>query len=198
MEYQRQKYTYNAENKHEVWSIGHTEYQKGKIYKIEFDDGSIYIGSTIKTPDNRMKQHLSDKKSIVYRNKDKNPKISLIIDCPCENKHKLESVEKKYINQYAQKCGTKILNKRGNDEIKDKPEIKYSFEIEKEDEMLKRTGKMVAIKNVEKNKILEIQYQDGDKKVFVSKKYTQIQFNDAMDFMMKQQKTLEKILISKQ
>ena len=86
-------------------SIGHTEYQKGKIYKIEFDDRSIYIyiRSTIKTPDNRVKEHLSDKKSIVYRNEDKNPKISLIIDCPRENKHKLESVEKKYINQYAKK-----------------------------------------------------------------------------------------------
>ena len=52
------------------------------------------------------------------------------------------------------KYGTKVLNKRGNDEIKDKPEIKYNFKIEKEDEMLKRIGKMVAIKNIEKEKRL--------------------------------------------
>ena len=51
----------------------------------------------------RLKVHKSDIKSIVYKNKDKNPKISLLTDCPCENKHKLEKVEKKYFNQYAKK-----------------------------------------------------------------------------------------------
>ena len=145
-----------------------------------------------------MKEHLSDKKSNVYRNKDKNPKISLVIDCPCENKHKLGSIEKKYINQYAKKYGTKVLNKRGNDENKEKPEIKYNFNIEKEDELLKRIGKMVVIKNIEKEKRLQIQYRDGGKKVNVSKKYTKIAFNDAMDFMMKQQKTLQERLLSMQ
>ena len=29
------KYTYTVNNKHEVQSTGHTEYQNGKIYKIE-------------------------------------------------------------------------------------------------------------------------------------------------------------------
>ena len=131
------------------------------------------------------------------RNKDKNPTISLIMDCPFENKHKLELVEKKYINQYAKKYSTKALNKCGNDEIKGNPEIKYNFKIKK-DEMLKRIDKMVAIKNAEKNKKLEIQYRDGDKKVYISKKYTQIPFNDAMDFMTKQQKTMEKSLMLNQ
>ena len=51
----------------------------------------------------RLKEPKSDIKSIVYKNKDKNPKISLLIDCPCGNKHKIEKVEKKYINQYAKK-----------------------------------------------------------------------------------------------
>ena len=161
----KQKYTYNAENKHEVRSIGHTEYQNGKIYKTEFDDGSIYIGSTIKILDNRMKEHLSDKKSIVYRNKDKYPTTSSIIDCPCENKHKLELVEKKYINQYAKKYGAEVLNKRGNEENKENPEIKYSFKIKKGDELLERIEKMVAIKNVPNNKKeLQIPYRDGGKK----------------------------------
>ena len=67
-------YTYTVKNKHEVVSIGHTEYQNGKIYKIELEDGSIYIGSTIKTLETRLKEHLSDTKSIVYKNKDKTPK----------------------------------------------------------------------------------------------------------------------------
>ena len=54
--------------------FGHTEYQNGKIYKIEFNDESIYIGPTINTLETRLKGHLSDIKSIVYKNKDKNPK----------------------------------------------------------------------------------------------------------------------------
>ena len=148
----KSKYEYNAKNKHEVVSIGHTEYQKGKIYKIQFEDGSIYIGSTIKTLEKRLKEHISDPKSIVYKNKDKNPKISLVTDCPCENKHKLEKIGKKQINEYAKKAGNKILNKRGNDEIKEKLEIKYSFKIEKEDELKRRIEKMLSIKNNEKNK----------------------------------------------
>ena len=131
----------------------------------------------------RLKVHKSDIKSIVYKNKDKNPKISLLTDCPCENKHKLEKVEKKYISQYAKKFGVKILNKRDNDEIKEKPEIKYSFKIEKEDELKSRIEKMVAIKNYKKNKKLEIQFRNGDKKVKVSKLYSQIPLTDAMEFM---------------
>ena len=159
------KYSNSKKNKHEVKSIGHTEYQNGKIYKIEFDDGSIYIGSTIKTLEKRLKEHISDPKSIVYKNKDKNPKISLVIDCPCKNKHKLEKIEKKHINEYVKKYGSKVLNKRGNDEIKEKPEIKYSFKIEKESDLLNRIEKMVTIKDNKMNKKLEIVYCDGGKKV---------------------------------
>ena len=57
---------------------------------------------------------------------------------------------------------------------------------------------MVKIKNDYKNKELQIQYRNDSKKVKVSKRYTTIPFNDAMDFMMKQQKTLEKRLMLKQ
>ena len=183
-------------NKHEIKSIGHTEYQNGKIYKIELNDESIYIGSTIKTLKMRLKEHKSDIKSIVYKNKDKNLKISLLIDCPCENKHKLEKVEKKYINQYAKKHGAKTLNKRGNDEIKEKPEIKYSFKIEKESEQLNRIEKMVAIKNDTNNKKLEIQFRNGGKKVKISKRYGRIPLTEVMDFMKTRQKLLKQQLTS--
>ena len=182
-------------NKHEVASIGHTEYQNGKIYKIELEDGSIYIGSTIKTLETRLKEHLSDTKSIVYKNKDKTPKISLVINCPCENKHKLEKIEKKHINEYAKNYGSKVLNKRGNVEIKEKPEIKYSFKIEKEDELKRRIEKMLSIKNNEKNKEFQIQFRNGGKKVKVTKRYGQISLTEAMDFMKVQQKLLKKQLI---
>ena len=93
------KYSNSKKNKLDIKSIGHTEYQIGKIYNIEFDDGSKYISSTIKTREKRLKEHKSDTKSIVYRNKDKNQKISLVIDCPFKNEHKLEKIEKKHINE---------------------------------------------------------------------------------------------------
>ena len=191
----KSKCEYNAKNKHEVVSIGHTEYQKGKIYKIQFEDGSIYIGSTIKTLETRLKEHLSDTKSIVYKNKDKNPKIELVIDSPCKNKHKLEKIEKKHINKYAKNHGEKVLNKRNNKENKEKPEIKYSFKIKKGDELMKRIDKMLTIKNDEKNRKLEMQYRDGNKKVKVSKRYGQVSLSEAMDYVKNQQKALKQKLI---
>ena len=87
------------------------------------------------------------------------------------------------------------MNKWGNDEIKEKPEIKYSFKIEKESDLLNRIEKMVAIKNDEKNKKLDIQYREGDKKVEVSKRYGQIPLSAAMDCMKSQQKSIKNKLI---
>ena len=189
------KYSNSKKNKHEVKSIGHVENKNGKIYKIEFDDGSIYIGSTIKTLEKRQKKHISDPKSIVYKNRHKNPKISLVIDCPCENKHKLEKTEKKHVNEYAKIYGSKVLNKRNNEENKEKPEIKYSFKIENETELLNRMEKMLTIKNDKKNKRLDIQYREGDKKVKVTKRYGQIPLSEAMDYIKDQQKAIKQKFI---
>ena len=55
------------------------------------------------------------------------------------------------------------MNKWGNEEIKEKPEIKYTFKIKKEEELKKRIEKMVTIKNDEKKKKLQIQFQNGNK-----------------------------------
>ena len=54
---------------------------------------------------------------------------------------------------------------------------------------------MVTIKNDEKNKKLEIQYREGDKKVKVSKRYGQIPPSEAMDYMKIQQKSIKNKLI---
>ena len=137
-------YHYNPKNKHEVLSIGHSEYQNGKIYRVDFDDAKIYIGSTIKTLEKRLNEHLNDQKSIVHKHRDKNPKISLVSNCPCKNKHKLEKIETRYINKFAKEHPTKILNKRGVE--KDTPKLKYSFKIEKEDQLMARIEKMISIK----------------------------------------------------
>ncbi len=54
-------------------------YKYGKIYKVRFDNKMIYVGSTCEELETRLKWHLSNKKSQVFMNKDKNPKIELII-----------------------------------------------------------------------------------------------------------------------
>ena len=105
-------------------------------------------------------------------------------------------MKKKHINQYAKKHEAKILNKRVNDEIKEKPEIKYSFKIDKESELLNRIKKMVAIKNDKNNKKFEIQFCISGKKITVSKRYAQITLTEAMDLVKTQQKLLKQQLTS--
>ena len=63
----KSKCEYNAKNKHEVVSIGHTEYQNWKIYKIQFEDGRIYIGFTIKILEKRLKEHIWPKKYCIQK-----------------------------------------------------------------------------------------------------------------------------------
>ena len=57
-------------------------YRNGKIYKIMFDDGRLYVGSTCEELNTRLKWHLSDKKSQVYKNRKDNPKIELTVTSP--------------------------------------------------------------------------------------------------------------------
>ena len=44
-----------------------TVYQNGKLYLIEFSDGYLYIGSTCKNINEKLTEHLKDKKSSVYK-----------------------------------------------------------------------------------------------------------------------------------
>ena len=54
---------------------------------------------------------------------------------------------------------------------------------------------MVAIKNDEKNKEVNIQFQNGGKMVKVTKRYGKISLDEAMDYMNVQQKSLKLQLI---
>ena len=80
------------------------KYQNGKIYKVVcLDTGRIYIGSTYKTLEKRLKNHETDYKSYLKGNinfkysydiiKDGNYTIELIEDYPCNNKTELERQE---------------------------------------------------------------------------------------------------------
>ena len=93
---------------------GDLKYNEGKIYKIEFSNGKVYVGSTCEDLKTRLKLHLSDKKSVVYKNSIYKPKIELIVKAPCFDKKRLEEIEWRWIDWYAQDCDNDLLNVRGN------------------------------------------------------------------------------------
>jgi len=65
-------------------------YKNGKIYIVTFDNEKVYIGSTCEELQARLKWHLSNNKSQVFKNKEHNPKIKLIVNAPSYDKKSLE------------------------------------------------------------------------------------------------------------
>ena len=82
-------------------------YKNGKIYKVTFSDECVYVDSTCEDLQTRLKYHLSNKKSQVFKNKNKKPKIELIVNAPSKDKKSLENVENGYIEEYAELYGKK-------------------------------------------------------------------------------------------
>ena len=75
------------------------KYQQGKIYKITDNTiNKIYIGSTTKTLDRRLKNYII-RKNCISRNilEGGNYKIELIKNYPCNSKYELEEEEAQYI-----------------------------------------------------------------------------------------------------
>ena len=97
-----------------------TDYSQGKIYKIVCNKtGLIYIGSTIKTLDERLKKHEECLNSFIHTKKNnpdklkkicfytsffillkKDYKIELIENYPCKSKLELEIKECEYMKFY--------------------------------------------------------------------------------------------------
>ena len=90
------------------------KYNDGKIYKITFSNGKVYVGSTCEDLKTRLKSHLSDTKSQVYKYSKYKPKIEHIVKALTFDKKKLEEIECKWIERYAEDCGDRLLNIRGN------------------------------------------------------------------------------------
>ena len=103
-------------------------YKNGKVYKVTFDNKMVYVGSTCEELETRLKWHLSNKKSQVFKHKDENHKIELIINAPSNDKRSLEKVENGYIQEYAEKYGKLLLNSKSNP-LKTK-KIEYNVNIE--------------------------------------------------------------------
>ena len=116
-------------------------YKNGKIYKVTFSDKSVYVGSICEDLQTRLKYHLSNNKSQVFKNKNKHPKLELIVSVPSKNKKGLENVEIGYIEEYADIYGQKLLNIRCNPKRKAK-KIEYKVEIENETQLKERIAKL--------------------------------------------------------
>ena len=129
-------------------------YKNGKIYKVTFDNNLVYVGSTCEELETRFKWHLSNSKSQVFKHKDKNPKIELLIDAPSNDKRGLEKVENGYIEEYAENYGKLLLNIKSNPNNKTK-KIEYNVNIENKKQLEERIAKLenkLTIKDDTKNK----------------------------------------------
>ena len=127
-------------------------YDSGKIYKITFSNGKVYVGSTCLTLDERLKSHLSDTKSQVYKYSKYKPKIELIVKAPTFDKKKLEEIECKWIERYAEDYGKQLLNIRGNPSKKrQRKKIEHEVVIESDKQLIARVeqleGKIVIKDN---------------------------------------------------
>ena len=127
-------------------------YKNGKIYKVSFENENIYVGSTCELLETRLKWHLSNNKSQVFKHKSKKPKIELIVNAPSNDKKSLEKVENGYISEYAEKYGNKLLNVKCNP-LKKVKKVEYQVKIETKKQLEERIAKLdnkLKIKDDEK------------------------------------------------
>lgn len=76
------------------------DYKQSKIYTITCEDGAVYVGSTIRTLEQRLSHHKSHKSSSMYKYIHKNyngdwskSKIELYENYPCNSKKELGKKE---------------------------------------------------------------------------------------------------------
>ena len=129
-------------------------YKNGKIYKVTFDNEMVYVGSTCEELETRLKWHLSNNKSQVFKYKNKNPKIELLMNTPSFDKKSLEKVENCYIEEYADKYGKLLINIKSNPNNKTK-KIEYNVNMENKIQLEERIAKLenkLTIKDDTRNK----------------------------------------------
>ena len=128
-------------------------YSEGKIYKILVDN-KIYVGSTCEDLATRLSRHLKDPKSRTYKYRKNKPQIELIIKAPTNDRKSLEKIENAYIEDYAKKYGSLLLNKKANPLVQPK-KVQFKVEIEKQSQLEERIAKLddkIKIKDNENDK----------------------------------------------
>lgn len=133
------------------------DYDNGKIYEIVFEKcDKIYVGSTCQELQDRLHEHVIDKKSAVYKYRNDKLKIELLVYAPCEDKKSLIKVKTEWIHDYSTKYGDRILNKMSVQKVERK-EIHYKVELETEKQLQERFRKLgitLRIKDDVVNKLL--------------------------------------------
>ena len=101
-------------------------------YIVTFESSEkVYVGSACENLDLRLKWHITNKTSQVYKNRRYIPKIELLVKAPSRDRKTLEKVENEYIHEYATKYGDKLLNIKSNPNLKRK-ELKLKVSMENE------------------------------------------------------------------
>ena len=134
-------------------------YKNGKIYKITFDNEKIYIGSTCENLETRLRWHLTNNKSQVFKNKHYNPIIELLVACPSYDKKSLEKVENSYIAEYAEKYGNRLINVRSNP-LKVK-KVEYTVKIEHKQQLEERIAKLNKKLTIKDDPVNKFYYYDS-------------------------------------
>ena len=85
----------------------------------------------------RLKWHLSNNKSQVFKHKNKNPKIELLMNTPSFDKKSLERVENRCIEEYPEKYNKLLINIKSNPNNKTR-KIEYKVNIENKTQLEER------------------------------------------------------------
>ena len=166
-------------------------YQNGKIYKVTFTDDKVYIGSTCEDLEIRMKWHLTNKKSQVFKHRNKNPVIQLVVNAPSADKNG-------YIKEYAERHANKLLNVKCQPLKSQKlKEIKYKVKIENQKELEERIAKLknkLVTRDDEKNKLLFYDSVIEGKRYKTKARYNKKPKDQAMEQISKKKQELIKSL----
>ena len=172
-------------------SIKFTEYKTGKIYRIKFDNGKFYIGSTKNTIEQRLGEHLNDVKSVVYKNKEHNPTIELICNYPCYDLSKLEQCEKYYINLEANE---NLLNVRMNEYERKKKQTeknkRFECYVQNQADLIDKMKQKYNIVDDVKESRLRIVFKEDGKTKNIKARYTVATKEKVKEYMNEKQREL--------
>ncbi|CAH3030534.1 unnamed protein product [Porites evermanni] len=176
-------------------SYFNADYQNGKIYHVTFENNDEhYVGSTTRTLEDRLDEHILNPKSAIYEYRNDNPTIELICLCPCKDKKTLEKIENSYINEYKQEYGDDLLNIKG---VKKEKTIKNEFKVEMEnqkqlEERLEKLGVKFQIKDNTINDYLSINTVIDGKRIYHKRRYNTDNKQEAFEQLSKIQQELVK------
>ena len=178
-----------------VNSYFNDDYHNGQIYKITFKhNDKLYIGSSIRTLQERLNEHATTKSSAIFKYKDDEPIIMSIIRAPCKDRQELNRVEAEYIRYYSEKYGDRLLNKQLVPKQTVKIEYKHQAQIETETQMRERLrqkfGDKIKITDDPMNKLLYYDAKINGKRYKTMARYNKCSKEEALTKITKKQQQL--------